>query len=135
MDQAILDIGHNSTQRSFAPHGRREGTLHVGDPNVAGGRAAKCDRGAWLRNRTYVRMATVSRSFWSRELIDIVKVALTRPLTFIVMAILIGIVGILAAVRTPVDIFPTIRIPVVAVAFQYSGLPPEEMSNRIISQY
>jgi CzcA family heavy metal efflux pump len=68
-------------------------------------------------------------------LIDIVKVALSRPLTFIVMAILIAIVGILAAVRTPIDIFPTIRIPVVAVAFQYSGLPPEEMSNRIISQY
>jgi CzcA family heavy metal efflux pump len=71
----------------------------------------------------------------SRKLIGIVKVALTRPLTFIVMAILIAIVGVLAAVRTPVDIFPNIRIPVVAVAFQYAGLPPEEMSNRIISQY
>ncbi|MDB5725878.1 MAG: AcrB/AcrD/AcrF family protein, partial [Novosphingobium sp.] len=80
-------------------------------------------------------VARASGKFWSRGLIDIVKVALSRPLTFIVMAILIAIVGILAAVRTPVDIFPTIRIPVVAVAFQYSGLPPEEMSNRIISQY
>ena len=48
-------------------------------------------------------------------MIDIVKVALHRPLTFIVMAILIAIGGVLAAVRTPVDIFPNIRIPVVAV--------------------
>jgi len=68
-------------------------------------------------------------------LIGIVKIALHRPLTFIVMAILIAIVGILAAMRTPVDIFPNIRIPVVAVAWQYSGMPPEDMSNRIISQY
>ena len=47
-------------------------------------------------------------------MIGIVRVALARPLTFIVMAILIAIVGILAAVRTPVDIFPDIRVPVIA---------------------
>lgn len=68
-------------------------------------------------------------------MIGIVKVALHRPLTFIVMAILIAIVGTMAALRTPVDIFPNIRIPVIAVAWQYSGLPPEEMSNRITGQY
>ena len=68
-------------------------------------------------------------------LIDIVKVALHRPLTFIVMAILIAIIGVLAAARTPVDIFPNIRIPVVAVAWNYSGLSPEDMSNRIIGPY
>ncbi|HEX8058910.1 MAG TPA: efflux RND transporter permease subunit, partial [Novosphingobium sp.] len=68
-------------------------------------------------------------------MIGIVEIALKRPLTFIVMAILIAILGTLAALRTPIDIFPNIRIPVVAVAFQYSGLPPEDMSNRIISQY
>jgi CzcA family heavy metal efflux pump len=68
-------------------------------------------------------------------LIGIVKVALNRPLTFIVMAILIAIVGLMAAFRTPVDIFPNIRIPVIAVAWQYAGLPPEEMGNRIISPY
>jgi CzcA family heavy metal efflux pump len=68
-------------------------------------------------------------------MIGIVKVALHRPLTFIVMAILIAIVGLLAAVRTPVDIFPDIKIPVIAVAWQYAGLPPEEMANRIISPY
>ncbi|WP_242128277.1 efflux RND transporter permease subunit [Sphingobium sp. Sx8-8] len=68
-------------------------------------------------------------------MIGIVKLALHRPLTFIVMAILIAIGGILAAVRTPVDIFPNIRIPVVAVAWQYSGLSPEDMGNRIVSPY
>jgi CzcA family heavy metal efflux pump len=68
-------------------------------------------------------------------MIDIVKVALQRPLTFIVMGILIAILGILAALRTPVDIFPNIRIPVIAVAWQYSGLPPEDMSARMIAPY
>ena len=68
-------------------------------------------------------------------MIGIVKVALHRPLTFIVMAILIAIVGLLAAIRTPVDIFPDIKIPVIAVAWSYSGLPPEDMANRVISPY
>src|SRR5579862_8892912 len=68
-------------------------------------------------------------------MIGIVKVALHRPLTFIVMAILIAIVGLLAAVRTPVDIFPNIRIPVVAVAWQYTNLAPQDMSNRIVGPY
>ena len=68
-------------------------------------------------------------------MIGIVKVALHRPLTFIVMAILIAIAGVVAAVRTPVDIFPNIRIPVVAVAWQYTNLPPQEMANRIVGPY
>jgi CzcA family heavy metal efflux pump len=68
-------------------------------------------------------------------MIGIVKVALHRPLTFIVMAILIAIAGILAAIRTPVDIFPDIKIPVVAVAWQYTNLPPQEMANRIVGPY
>ncbi|RYD18562.1 MAG: efflux RND transporter permease subunit, partial [Lysobacteraceae bacterium] len=68
-------------------------------------------------------------------MIGIVRVALARPLTFIVMAILIAIVGILAAVRTPVDIFPDIRVPVIATAWQYSGLSPDEMSGRIITPF
>jgi CzcA family heavy metal efflux pump len=65
----------------------------------------------------------------------IVRVALERPLTFIVMAILIVIFGVLAALNTPTDIFPDIRIPVVGVAFQYTGLSPDEMAGRIISPY
>ncbi|MCJ2183454.1 efflux RND transporter permease subunit [Novosphingobium sp. 1949] len=68
-------------------------------------------------------------------MIGIVKVALHRPLTFIVMAILIAVGGILAAMRTPVDIFPDIKIPVIAVAFTYSGMPPEDMSNRMITPF
>src|ERR1700749_1118247 len=65
----------------------------------------------------------------------IVRVALERPLTFIVMAILIVIVGPLAAVRMPTDNFPDIRIPGVGVAVQYTGLSPREMAGRIITPY
>lgn len=63
----------------------------------------------------------------------IVRVALQRPYTFIVMALLIVLMGIFSIARTPTDIFPEIKIPVVAVVWSYSGLPPEEMSNRIVS--
>src|ERR1700759_45452 len=65
----------------------------------------------------------------------IVRVALERPLTFIVMAILIVIAGPLAAMNMPTDIFPDIKIPVVGVAFQYTGLSPDEMSGRIVTPY
>ncbi|MBW6533259.1 efflux RND transporter permease subunit [Sphingomonas sp. RRHST34] len=68
-------------------------------------------------------------------MIGIVRIALARPLTFIVMAILIAIVGVLAAIRTPVDIFPDIRVPVIATAWQYAGLSPDEMSGRIITPF
>ncbi|MBK8323545.1 MAG: efflux RND transporter permease subunit [Betaproteobacteria bacterium] len=68
-------------------------------------------------------------------LVDIVRVALNRPYTFVVMALLLVIIGPLAAVRTPTDIFPEIRIPVIAVAWQYTGLPPEEMAGRISTQF
>ncbi len=68
-------------------------------------------------------------------MIGIVRVALQRPLTFIVMAILIAIMGVLAAIRTPVDIFPNIGVPVIATAWQYSGLSPDEMSGRIITPF
>ncbi|WP_285020908.1 efflux RND transporter permease subunit [Novosphingobium sp. fls2-241-R2A-195] len=68
-------------------------------------------------------------------MIGIVKVALNRPLTFIVMAILIAVGGILAAFRTPVDIFPEIKVPVIAVAWQYAGLPPQDVGDRMITPY
>jgi len=68
-------------------------------------------------------------------MLDIVKIALHRPLTFIVMAILIAIFGVLAAFRAPVDIFPDIKIPVIAVAWQYSGLNPKDMSDRLVTPY
>ncbi len=65
----------------------------------------------------------------------IVRVALERPYTFIVMALLILIVGPLAALRTPTDIFPNIGVPVIGVAFQYTGLSPDEMSGRVVTPY
>ena len=60
-----------------------------------------------------------------------VRVALKRPYTFVVMAILLVIMGPLATLRTPTDIFPDIKIPVIAVAWQYTGLPPDQMAGRI----
>jgi len=68
-------------------------------------------------------------------LVDIVRVALQRPYTFVVMALLLFIIGPLAALRTPTDIFPEIRIPVIAVAWQYTGLPPEQMAGRITTLF
>ena len=63
----------------------------------------------------------------------IVRVALRRPYTFISAAILVLIGGVLAILTTPVDIFPTIPIPVVTVIWQYQGLSPEEMEQRIVT--
>ncbi|GKT19931.1 efflux RND transporter permease subunit [Acidovorax sp. SUPP2522] len=68
-------------------------------------------------------------------LIGAVRVALRRPYTFVVMALLLMIVGPLVAMRTPTDIFPEIRIPVIAVAWQYTGLPPDQMAGRISSPF
>lgn len=65
----------------------------------------------------------------------IVRLALRRPYTFVVASILVLIIGVVAIVRTPVDIFPNIDIPVVSVLFSYNGLSPEDMSNRIVYQY
>ena len=61
----------------------------------------------------------------------IVRLALRRPYTFIVMAIVMMILGALAIIRTPKDIFPNINIPVVSVLWNYAGLSPEQMANRI----
>ena len=68
-------------------------------------------------------------------LVDVVGVALKRPYTFVVMALLMLVLGPLAALRTPTDIFPEIRIPVIAVAWAYTGLPPDQMAGRITTLY
>ena len=65
----------------------------------------------------------------------IVKVALERPLTFIVLALLILIFGPLTILRTPTDIFPSIDIPVVGVVWSYTGLQPQDMADRVVSFY
>jgi CzcA family heavy metal efflux pump len=65
----------------------------------------------------------------------IVRVALDRPYTFIVLALLILILSPVVILRTPTDIFPNINIPVIAVAWQYTGLNPEELEGRLTSVY
>ena len=65
----------------------------------------------------------------------IVKIALNRPYTFIVLALLVLILSPVVILRTPTDIFPNINIPVIAVAWQYTGLNPEEMEGRLTSVY
>jgi len=65
----------------------------------------------------------------------IVRLALARPYTFVVMALLIVIVGVGTILRVPKDIFPDIDIPVISVIWNYSGLPPEEMERRIVTNY
>jgi len=62
----------------------------------------------------------------------IVSLALRRPYTFIVLALLIALLGVFAILRTPTDIFPNIRIPVVATVWRYSGLSPNEMATRLV---
>src|ERR1700754_3159367 len=66
---------------------------------------------------------------------SLVKVALARPYTFVVMALLILLIGPLVAARTPTDIFPNIGVPVIGVAWGYTGLSPDEMAGRIITPY
>ncbi|MSV34680.1 MAG: efflux RND transporter permease subunit [Bryobacterales bacterium] len=65
----------------------------------------------------------------------IVRLALSRPYTFVVMAVLIVILGGAAIVTMPVDIFPFIDIPVVSVVWTYQGLTPEEMEKRVITNF
>jgi multidrug efflux pump subunit AcrB len=63
----------------------------------------------------------------------IVRLALKEPYTIVVLGILIFLFGALAIVRTPTDIFPNIDIPVVSIIWNYNGLEPQEMADRIVS--
>ena len=63
----------------------------------------------------------------------IVRLALRRPYTFIVLAMLIVLLGVFSILRTPTDIFPNINIPVISAIWSYTGLPPEDMANRIVA--
>src|ERR1039458_1808911 len=63
----------------------------------------------------------------------IVRLALRRPYTFVVVSLLIAILGVTAIITMPVDIFPYIDIPVVSIVWSYSGLSPEEMEKRIVT--
>ncbi len=65
----------------------------------------------------------------------IVKLALRRPYTFVVMAMLIAVLGVVTILRMPTDIFPEIEIPVVAAIWNYAGLSPDEMETRVGRQF
>ncbi len=65
----------------------------------------------------------------------IVKLALRRPYTFVVMSLLIVVLGIFSIVRMPTDIFPNIDIPVISVIWNYGGLSPEEIEKRMVTNY
>jgi AcrB/AcrD/AcrF family len=60
------------------------------------------------------------------------KIALQRPYTFVVLALLILLLGVFTTLRIPIDIFPNINIPVVAAIWSYTGLSPDDMAKRIV---
>lgn len=68
-------------------------------------------------------------------MIALVRMALSRPCTFVVMALMIMIGGGLAALRTPADLFPNIPVPVIAEGWTFNGLTPEDMAGRILTPY
>src|ERR1700761_6625897 len=65
----------------------------------------------------------------------LIRIALRRPYTFVVMAMLIALGGGFSVKKTPTDIFPAIDIPVVTVIFNYGGLPPDQMEKRIVNNF
>jgi multidrug efflux pump subunit AcrB len=65
----------------------------------------------------------------------IVRLALRRPYTFVVASMLVAILGILCILSMPTDIFPVVNIPVISVAFNYTGMSPSDMENRIVAPY
>ena len=65
----------------------------------------------------------------------IVRLALRRPYTFVVLALLLLILGPIVIYRTPTDIFPNINIPVISIIWNYSGLSADQMANRMISPF
>src|SRR5215471_4828525 len=62
----------------------------------------------------------------------IVRLALRRPYTFVVMALLIAILGVMTVFTTPTDVFPYINIPVAGVIWSYSGMSPDDMAKRVL---
>src|ERR1700728_3194650 len=65
----------------------------------------------------------------------IVRLALSRPYTFVIMALLITLLGGVSIVTMRIDIFPIIHLPVLSVVFNYGGLPADEMANRVVTVF
>src|SRR5437867_490820 len=63
----------------------------------------------------------------------IVRIALQRPYTFVVLTLLLLIIGPIVILRTPTDILPNIDIPVVSIIWNYSGLSAQDMRDRIVT--
>src|ERR1700761_4388287 len=82
-----------------------------------------------------VSKAVARRKGAQRDSMWIVKLALSRPYTFIVLALLILLAAPVSTLRTPTDIFPNINIPVVSIGWQYTGLNPEELEGRLTEPY
>src|SRR6202521_2070895 len=97
---------------------------------AAGGRRT---RQGGPRDRSLLRQPIVFTS--EKVMIGIVRLALRRPYTFVVMAVLILIFGTASALRTPTDIFPNINIPVISVVFSFTGLPADDMAGRVVTFY
>src|SRR6201982_1274752 len=68
-------------------------------------------------------------------MIALVRASVTQPYAFVVLALLLLLIGPLAALRTPTDIFPDIRIPVIGVVWNYTGLPPDQMAGRMVTPF
>src|SRR6266478_2005826 len=79
---------------------------------------------------SYLSGSTIAPLAWTMW---IVRLALRRPYTFIVMSLLIAILGGISIVTTPTDIFPYINIPVVGVIWTYSGISPDDMAKRVLT--
>ena len=128
-DRSPRQACHKRLSDSLRQPGRCRGELCRYSPviRLARGRSGGCARPG-VRAKTAWPCQFVSQRFGDdAPMTWLVKVALDRPYTFIVMALMILIFGPLAALRTPTDIFPNIGIPVVGVAFNYAGLSPDEM--------
>src|SRR5277367_4654771 len=65
----------------------------------------------------------------------IVRLALRRPYTFVVAAMLIAILGVVTILRMPTDIFPEIEIPVISIVWNYTGISPDEMETRVVGNF
>src|SRR6202022_1015559 len=117
-------------ERDFRRHGRAHpaGSVHAGTSEDGAGRS---NLATSLGHPCFP--AVTARIEYAR--MWIVRVALKRPYTFVVMALLILLVGPLTILRTPTDIFPNINIPIVAVVWNFSGLSAEEMSTRIVVSF
>ena len=87
------------------------------------------------KSRTVGRLELPTAPAFGRSPMWIVRLALRRPYTFVVMSMLIVILGVVTLTRMETDIFPNIDIPVISVVWYYGGLSPDEMERRIVNNY